>query len=108
MVERFPTRRPDGPLARLHQLEWRYDGPVPAEVLSGLDATPAELTRRRAAANGALADRLARDAVHSLAAARCRMSAEQLRRLEQHPAAARLAASRRAGLTHRGEGPPPP
>jgi hypothetical protein len=97
----FPQRRSDTPLARLHQLEWRYDGPVPAGALAALEATPAELDRRRAAADGAVIDLLAREAVRALADARRRLDGEPCRRLDPHAAAARLFSCRTAGLALR-------
>lgn len=57
-------------LARLHALEWRYDGPLPTGAVATLDADAAELRRRMGAADSALLDRLARDAVAALAARR--------------------------------------
>ena len=103
MVERFLVRRPDGPLAQLHRLEWRYDGPLPAEVLSTLEATPAEAARRRAMADSALLDGLARETVRSLAAARRRATATPCRNLAAHGALPRLARDRQAGLARRDE-----
>jgi hypothetical protein len=101
MVEPFSRRRSDTPLARLHQLEWRYDGPVPAAALAALEATRAELDRRRAAADGAAIDLLAREAVRALADARRRLDGEPRRRLDAHPAAARVDLCRAAGLALR-------
>ena len=98
MVERFLVSRSDGPLAQLHRLEWRYDGPVPAEALSALDVAPTQLARRRAAADSHVLDGLAREAVRRLAAARRRATGAQLQDLERHDAVPRLAHSRRAGL----------
>lgn len=94
-----PRRRcADDPLARLHALEWRYDGPLPSGLLAGLDAGPAELAGRAAAADSALIDRLARDAVGALAGARRQTPVARLDRLACHPAEARRAACRAAGL----------
>jgi len=98
MVEASSLHRSDSPLDRLHELEWRYDGPLPATALAALDATPAELDRRRAAADSAEIDRLARAAVHALADARRHLDEEPRRRLDSHPAATRLALCRAAGI----------
>jgi hypothetical protein len=101
-VENFvPQRRTDTSLARLHELERRYDGPVPEAALAALEATPAELDRRRAAADGGVIDLLAREAVQALAHARRRLDGEPRRRLDGHPAAARLVGCRAAGLALR-------
>lgn len=77
-------------LARLHALEWRYDGPLPTGAVATLDVDSAALVRRADIADSALIDRLARDAVAALAAAR----------RDGRPAAA-LAACRAAGVALR-------
>ncbi len=97
-----PLRRPGGDaLARLHDLEWRYDGPLPPGAVAALDADAAELAGRAIAADSALVDRQARDAVGALAAARRWTAGARLDRLEGHPAHARRAACRDAGLALR-------
>ena len=95
-----PVRKPfaecrNADLVRLHALEWRHDGPVPAADLAGLDATAAELNRRAARADGALIDRLAATAVARRAQARPygRPGADV-----EDLGAERLAACRAAGL----------
>jgi hypothetical protein len=90
--------RPQG-LARLHALEWRYDGPIPGAVLAALAATPAALAARAAAADGAWLDRLARDSVRALAAARFSRGAAS----QEVPTTARLAEIRAIGLAGRCE-----
>jgi hypothetical protein len=57
------------PLAGLRRLEQRYDGPIPADALAALDASPATLAARRRAADSALVDRLSRDAMRGRTAA---------------------------------------
>jgi hypothetical protein len=86
-------------LTRLHALEWRYDGPIPPAALAALAATPAALAARAAAADGALLDRLARDSVRAVAAARFNHGAAA----EEISRAARLAATRAIGLAGRGD-----
>jgi hypothetical protein len=103
----FSIRGAGGSLAELHRLEWRYDGPIPAEALSTLDVAPAALARRRGAADAALVDGLVRDAVRSLAAARRRTAAAELRHLEQHGATTGLIAYRRSSLARRAADFPP-
>ena len=100
-MEAFTQRPIDTPLARLHELEWRYDGPVPEAALAALEATPAELDRRRAVADGAAIDLLARAAVRALADARRRLDGAPRRHLDAHPAATRLVRCRAAGLALR-------
>lgn len=95
----IPVHRAENPLARLHRLEWRFDGPVPPEFLATLDATPAELVRRAAAADGALIDRLARETVRAAATARGGRAAHTAP--ESHPEALHLARCRAAGLALR-------
>lgn len=85
-------------LAALHALEWRYDGPIPGLLLDRLDATEEDLARRGAAADEALLDRLVREAVGAVAAAR-----REARRAgpDGHPAAAQLAGCRLRALGER-------
>lgn len=95
----IPVHRAENPLARLHRLEWRFDGPIPPEFLATLDDTPAGLVRRAAAADGALIDRLARETVRAAATARGGRTAYTAP--ESHPDAPHLTRCRAAGLALR-------
>ena len=92
----------DSSLARLHALEWRYDGPIPSAMLAALDIPAAGLARRDATADEALIDRLARDAVHAVAAARQGKTATIA--CKPHPATRQLIRCRAAGLALRDRG----
>ena len=85
-------------LARLHALEWRYDGPLPADALTALTATPAELAARTGAADGALLDRMGRDAVQALARVRRDAGTGGL---DRHPARTQMLRNRQAALRRR-------
>lgn len=103
MTATSPASRTETPLARLHALEWLYDGPVPAGMLAAVDATPAELGRRAAASDEVVTDRLAREAVWSSAAAR--RSTRSAAELEAQAGPSRLAVARTTGLLlHAGRG----
>lgn len=80
-------------LERLHLLEWRHDGPIPAGCL------PAAPFGDPLRADGALIDRLAQDGRRAVAEARRQGAPGGLDR--GSPAIRQLAASRSAGLALR-------
>ncbi|GIK98169.1 MAG: hypothetical protein BroJett029_23780 [Alphaproteobacteria bacterium] len=87
-----------GRLAGLHALEWRHDGPIPTALLARLDATGEDLARRGAAADEALLDNLAREAVRAVAAARREAGRAGP---DGHPAATQLTGCRARALAFR-------